>query len=341
MNTPRPFDKVYSIDVDGNIADLKTPILFEQQEDNGSRTLIEIPADEYDHNEIYVDKLNSGELRAFDNNFEKTYMHARDFHTNKKHRGTQWLQNDGLDAIIINKAYRGSFYRLLFDVLLEGRPFSINTARGHTPDNLKHLIYNIIMNTLSDQGMMYMIENIKKRYNLPSVLTDSSVLRIYLDNNMYYPGANIEIKKLLQIQHEQSSAIIKTLLQDNYITYIDKFIRQYQTLSPLSPVKMGFSDDGYENIKEMMKFFINKKIENIAPYNNFNYRLYYTGKNLEQVEDALKKELLDILWCDSQVIIEQKEYSFLAHKEEYYKKRIFVNDSVDIGQTFNNLKIMI
>lgn len=89
MNTPRPFDKVYSIDVDGNIADLKTPILFEQQEDNGSRTLIEIPADEYDHNEIYVDKLNSGELRAFDNNFEKTYMHARDFHTNKKHRGTQ------------------------------------------------------------------------------------------------------------------------------------------------------------------------------------------------------------------------------------------------------------
>lgn len=151
------------------------------------------------------------------------------------------------------------------------------------------------MNTLSDQGMIYMIGNIKKRYSLPSVLTDSAVLRIYLDNNMYYPGANIEIKKLLQIQHEQSSAIIKTLLQDNYITYIDKFIRQYQTLSPLSPVKMGFSDDGYENIKEMMKFFINKKIENIAPYNNFNYRLYYTGKNLEQVEDALKKELLDIL----------------------------------------------
>ena len=84
MNTFKPLDKTYSFDLDGNLAHLNTPVLLEEQQEDGARKLIEILAKDYDHNPLYADR----ELyRPLDNDFEKAHMHARDSYKNDSHRG--------------------------------------------------------------------------------------------------------------------------------------------------------------------------------------------------------------------------------------------------------------
>lgn len=330
----RPIDKVYSYDIDGNLFHLDTHILLEELQDDGSWKLIEVPVKEFDHNILY----NSPKYKPLDDNWEKAFMNSRDFHENKKHKGIRWYQKD-IKTALQAWEFGNSFYRLLFDSFLEARPSSKNTARGHTPDNLKQWDRIVMKKMLTKEWKEYMAEKIQQKYNY-GISTVRWNMRKYLDDNMYYPWANIESQKLLWIQDVSSSAVRKTFFQDHYIHYITKFIRKYQDLDPSCPVKMWFSDDGYDNIKEMMRFFIAKKQEDIEPYNNFRYRLYYTGNNLDIVQKNLEEELVSILGKEHSVLVEQKTYN-LWEDEKISSQKSLISDVVDLKRTIKNLKIML
>lgn len=221
-------DKVYSLDVDGNIAHLMTPVLLEQKQFDGTWKMIQIPTAHYDHNPIYNDQE---QYRILDNNQEKAFMNARDFFSNHAHRGVRGLQED-VNLALLDKQYGYSFYRFVFDVLLEGRLFSFNTARGHVPENLKQSVRLVVDTVLTAKGKAYMAENIKARYGLSKDMTIEKAIWWYLDHNMYYPCSNYEVKKLLGIQAETSTSLVKTLMQDHYIQYIAHFQQQHDLVVP-------------------------------------------------------------------------------------------------------------
>ncbi len=310
-------DKVYGFDYDGNILSPDTLILLEQFHQDWFWELIEVPIPVYDHNPEYNKKI----YRFPSDNAEKAFLHARDFHTNSKHRWPEWFQIDSLDAIKYKK-YGPSFFRFMYDVLLEWRLFCINTARWQVPDNIKHTIKKIIDIFFSQEQKDYMLDNLRTKYGCSD--TDSAVLWSYLDNNCYFPVSNIEVTKLLGIQEHISSSIKKTLAMDRYIRYLDNYIRQYQIIDIDNRVKLWFSDDGYTNIKDMLTYFVDKKLSNHAPYNHFNFRLYYTGKEIDTVEKHISQQLVDTLGKDSDFIVEKKRSPLITGWDDYDNIKIML-----------------
>ena len=341
MNTIKPLDKTYSFDLDGNIAHLNTPVLFEEKQADWSRKLIEISVKDYDHNPKYADRE---QYRPLDNNREKTFMHARDSYKNAKHRWVEWLKIDMLEAI--NKQQFGpSFYRLLFDVWLQWRSFSINTARGHTPDNIKNSIQDSLMTLLSPKWLSIMAQNIRNRYQLVNNDSDTTVIWWYLDRcTMYYGWANIELRKHHMISHITNSSLIKTIYQDKYIHWFHDFSKEILKSEIDYPVKMWFSDDGYDNTKYMLECFLSMREKKTLPYDNMKFRVYYTGEHIDVVQKNIEEEIIKILGSIDGVIVEKKQHSLA----DYYKElqvngeSIFQDDKHNYDdKIYESLKIML
>lgn len=141
------FSKTFTYDVDGNMVHMNTPVLLEQRQADDSRKLIQVLSKDFDHNEEY---MNKDIYRPLDNNFEKAHMHARDSYMHADHRGMVGLHDDLWEGVL-NQEYGPSFYRMLFSTFLQARPFSINTARGHTSENLRVALYKMLIQLLSPE----------------------------------------------------------------------------------------------------------------------------------------------------------------------------------------------
>lgn len=340
MNKKRALEKTYSIDMDGNFAHFETPILLEKKQDDWRRKLFKVLSKDYDHNPLYEDK---NMYRPLDNDLEKTFMHARDSYLHPEHRGMEWRQQDFVDAVL-KREYWPSFYRTLFDIFLQGKYFSINTARGHTSENMKVAIYKMLIALLSPYGLQLMANNIRERYKISWFDSDKKIIWRYLDQNMYYGWANIELKKQFMISQWKSSAEVKTLMQDNYIRYLHHFSNEILKEPIDYRIKMWFSDDGYENTKHMLHYFIEKRKSHDALYDPFQFRLYYTWLHLDIVKSQLEQEIVDLLWCDHDIVLEKKEYSLQYYQQQLDDpwKSVFQDDRHNYNdQLFESLKIML
>jgi len=142
--------------------------------------------------------------------------------------------------------------------------------------------------SLSKEEKEQQIENIKKKYNKTS-LSDKEALNRYFDINCYFPVNNTEFQKYMGMPR-LSSPERKAWTMDWYIRYITKIIAQFQTIDEETRVQIGFSDDAIENIQAMFDYFSQQYRSVQAPYNYFNYNLYYTGKN-KQAFDAVTDKL--------------------------------------------------
>ena len=315
MNIPKS-EKVYTFDLDGNLLYTDMPIVLEKEKPCWTRESLEVSVSDYDHNPKYKTK----EYRNPDNNPEKAFVHARDFHQSKSHRWTQGFQEDIKNALEEGKVW-SYFERYIQQVLIPAKMFSINTARGQVPDNIKMAIKKIIDNYLTPEQRQAMVNNIIIKYHLPSDWKHNRLIWWYLDKICaFLPISNEEVKKILRIPDTMSSAQAKTVAQDWYINFVSDIGEQYNLFDKNLPIKMWFSDDGYDNIKEMMKFFLSKQEENNYPYNKFNYRLYYTGHDIDMVEKNISQELINMLWSSHKVIVEQKKTWLITDIDEVIKE---------------------
>lgn len=341
MDIYRPLDKIYSFDLDGNIAHLNTPILLEKRQEDWSRKLFETTVKDYDHNPEYSDKEK---YKPLDDDREKTFMHARDSYKNPKHRWIEWFKNDILEAIYLQE-FGPSFYRLLFDVRLQWRMFSINTARGHASDNIKNALQDLVTKILSPKWVSIMANNIRQRYRLLNDDSDMKVIWWYFDRcNMYYGWANIELRKQHMISADTNSSLIKTIYQDKYTHYLHNFSKKNLGWDVNYIVKMWFSDDGYENTKQMLDYFLAMQEKWWLPYDNMKFRLYFTGKHLDVVQKNIELEIIKNLWLNHDVIIEKKKHSLITYQEQLSTdgESIFRNDKHNYDdRIYESLKIML
>lgn len=310
MSEKRSFEKVYVNDFDGNILHTSTPIVLEEKQQDWTWKTVQVSIPEYDSNTIY---RNKERYRYLKDKAEDAFQHARDFFNSDIHRWPQWLQDDIMKALE-NGDFAPSFEKFKQEVLIEWNLFAINTARGHTPDNIKHSLKMLNTIVLDKAQQEQQIEIIKKKF-LREKLSDKDALWKYFDMNIYMPVSNIEICKFLQIDNTISSAIKKTLFQDWYISHLTKIISHYQLLDKNNPIKMWFSDDSYSNIEEMVKYFLTIKNKHQWPYHYYDYRIYYTGEKIDIIQENIENYLINNLKKDpNDTIVFQKQKSSAESK---------------------------
>jgi hypothetical protein len=267
----RPFEKSYVNDFDGNIVNAPTPFYLKKKQSDGSWEVVEVPAHDYDAS---PQKYHDTDNYQF---MDISYQNFSDFGSDLRHQGPDRFLRDILYALE-NHGLAPSFETFKQEVLIGAELFAILTARANGSENLKRGIQSINKESLTKEEKEQQIENIKKKYNKEK-LSDKAALQRYFDINCYFPVNNIEFQKYIGMPKNLSSSEKKAWTMDWYIRYIADIIAQYQVIDEQTKVSLGFSDDSLENIKAMINYFSTKYRSIQAPYNYFNYNIYYTGKD--------------------------------------------------------------
>lgn len=284
MDIRNPFEKIYIKDFDGNILYTSTPILLEELQSDGSWEVVEVSGLEYDHNKNQYS--DPEKYRFVDNDPEETFRNYRDIHRSEWHRGFDGLKKDVHYALEHNH-FAPSFDKFVEQVLIGGNLFALLTARGNTPDNLKNALMIINDKILSNEDKERQLINIRDRFWLED-MSDREVLEYYFDINCYLPVWNKEFCKIMNIPFETNYYDKKVIAMDRYIWYLERLTLKGD--KNIDHCKLWFSDDTYENIDSMLHYFLTNKSSNRSPHSMLDYRLYYTGKDLDlsqkRLEDA-------------------------------------------------------
>ena len=143
------------------------------------------------------------------------------------------------------------------EAINNGSIFSIITARGHNPQSLKDVVYNLIVSDHNGINKDLLVKNLRKYRDIVGMedKSDMELIKDYLDMNRYYPvtfgqgsAANPEELKVLAMKEFLSyvKAQAKELGKKLYIKdeIANKFIPS-----------IGFSDDDIRNVEVMSKHF--------------------------------------------------------------------------------------
>lgn len=309
MDIRNPFEKIYIKDFDGNILYTSTPILLEELQSDGSWEVVEVSGLEYDHNKNQYS--DPEKYRFVDNDPEETFRNYRDIHSSEWHRGFDGLKKDVHYALEHNH-FAPSFDKFVEQVLIGGNLFALLTARGNTPDNLKNALMIINDEILSKEDKDRQLENIRNKFWLND-MSDREVLAFYFDINCYLPVGNKEFCKIMDIPFDTMYYDKKAIAMDRYISYLDKLSSQGTIIA--SPSKLWFSDDTYENIESMLYYFLDNKINKKGIYNGLDYRLYYTGQDLDTHQDRLQHAFSNNVLYDRAVLSFEKQKSSYTRKD--------------------------
>ena len=159
-----------------------------------------------------------------------------------------------VDAMI---AKTGPAWSDFVEAINNGSIFSIITARGHNPQSLKDVVYNLIVSDHNGINKDLLVKNLRKYRDIVGMedKSDMELIKDYLDMNRYYPvtfgqgsAANPEELKVLAMKEFLSyvKAQAKELGKKLYIKdeIANKFIPS-----------IGFSDDDIRNVEVMSKHF--------------------------------------------------------------------------------------
>lgn len=103
---------------------------------------------------------------------------------------------------------------------------------------------------------------------------------------------------------------------------------------------MGFSDDGYDNVEKMVHFFIEKRNMLKAPYDQFSYRVYYTGAQIEQVQEKLQESIRKTFKSDEDLSFAQKTYTVHDCQRPLVDQKLVDESYVD-DEVYRGLKIVV
>jgi hypothetical protein len=275
------FEKIYVIDLDGNLFLTKTPIYIYDNQKNEEIILtpqeFDKKRDLYTHNNRY----------SFPNNCPETaFQHLSDYFNDARHRWPDWFIEDVIEAVN-NKAFAPSFQKFVDEVLVQWRLFAVVTARWHSPDNVCRWFKMINTVFLNNKQKEEQIHNIKYNYNL-NHLSDKDALNSYFEDIAYYiPTSNKERCKNRWIDQNIDSRQKKVLGMKRYLQQMSIFIEKItqQSLHEIvwndKKISVWFSDDLPENIVSMIHAFIQWRDENTFP--RYQFRAYYTG-DMNQIE---------------------------------------------------------
>ena len=246
--------RLYALDWDDNILGMPTKIYLKDEDGN----VVGMPTDHFAEYRHLIGKEPFEYEGSTIVGFDDTDNPFRDF----THPET--FLTDTLKAVQTNK-FSPSFEKFK-ETLIYANPFSIITARGHSPKVLKKGVKLFISIVLTPEEKQTMLKNIKDVFHYEEMgnhykVDDSDnnqLVDMYLDEKgKYYPVSSKEFGQKAKLDSSQGASspernkqlALRHFVYDIY-DKVGKFIKngKYKSIS------VGFSDDDIKNVESMVKY---------------------------------------------------------------------------------------
>ncbi len=297
--------KIYTFDLDGNLLNTPTTILFEEQQADWTWKEIEVEATQVDANpEKYY---HNDRIRFLHWDKELSFQNFRDSSPDPRHNGDQQFLKDIHYALDTHR-FAPSIYKLK-ESLVTWQLVAILTARWHAPSNLKGMLQLINQRLLDTDQKAQQLMAIKNNFDL-SWLSDEEVLETYFSYNWYFPVSNIQRCQENTIERSITPSIKKTLAMDIYLKQTKDLFIKLQQEHLFETLSCGFSDDSVANIKSMISYFL--QISSEKKYLK-DYHLYYTRfpTNYERITEHLWEEREKYVFLNLPEIKKDPEHGIL------------------------------
>ena len=246
--------RLYALDWDDNILGMPTKIYLKDDNDN----VVGMPTDHFAEYRHLIGKEPFEYEGSTIIGFDDTDNPFRDF----THPET--FLTDTLKAVKTNK-FSPSFEKFK-ETLIYTNPFSIITARGHSPKVLKKGVKLFIDIVLSPEEKQKMIKNIKDVLNFEEIggyyktgdLNNNQLIDVYLDEKgKYYPVSSKEFGQKAKIDSSKGASSPernKQLAFRHFIYDVHNKVKKFIKNGKYKSISVGFSDDDIKNVESMVGY---------------------------------------------------------------------------------------
>lgn len=243
--------KLFALDWDDNILRMPTKIYLKT--DNGG--VVGMSTDDFATYRSMIGKepfdYEGETIVSLDDNAFRDFTHSETF------------LRDTMEAIKKNRL--SPSFMGFKKALIKGSPFSIITARGHSPNVIKKGVKLFIDSVLSPEEKETMINNIKKVFEFEDLkgfykldkINDRQLIDIFLDEKgEYYPVSSPEFGKRFKLDSAGGASNpehSKKLALSDFIEKVYDKVGHLIKSGKYGSVSLGFSDDDVRNVKSMIQ----------------------------------------------------------------------------------------
>ena len=242
--------KYYMFDWDDNILHMPTKIYLEKKTPKGWKPHA-VSTAEFAH--IRHDAKN---YRPPNGDWNQAFI---EFYDIGKRKDRAFLEDTkaALKPIIQGKEKGAPSFAKFKKALIEGRILAIITARSHSNASIRKGVEYFIKKVLTATEKKVMLHNLRLFVDYfgdaPRRLSDTQVLREYLDNNQYHGVTSPEFQKKvgIKLSGSESPEIAKQLAIRDFVHHVIGLVKHKGLGHPIS---VGFSDDDRRNVQAVEKF---------------------------------------------------------------------------------------
>jgi hypothetical protein len=258
--------RLYALDWDDNILGMPTKIYLKDEEGNS----IGMPTDHFAEYRHLIGKepfeYEDSKIVGFDEDPFRDFTHPETF------------LSDTLKAVKKNK-FSPSFENFK-ETLIYANPFSIITARGHSPKVIKKGVRLFINIALTPEEKQEMVNNIKDVLDFDEIggyyksgdLDNNQLLDVYLDEKgEYYPVSSKEFGQRFKLDSSKGASSPehnKKLALSDFLDQVYYKVGRLIDSGKYGSVSLGFSDDDISNVRSMVQH-IEDELSRVYPEIHF------------------------------------------------------------------------
>jgi len=263
--------KYYIFDWDDNVLHMPTRIHLERR--TGARDWV---SHSVSTSVFSIIRKDTARYRPMHGDWEEAFRDFRDI-TVKNENVFLRDTREAIDRVARGDTEPAPSFEKLRRTLIEGRLFSILTARGHDPEIIKAGVRYFIEKLLNGREKAEMLRNLRGYLACfepgHGIESDSNVLEYYLSLCRYYGVMSPHFRELLR-QHDAEAADTeegKQFAIRDFLAYVLAILRRCGVNRPVS---IGFSDDDVHNV-QAVEAFIRTALAREFP--NVKFVVYHTA----------------------------------------------------------------
>ena len=258
--------RLYALDWDDNILGMPTEIYL--KDENGES--VGMPTDHFAEYRHLIGKepfeYEGSTIVGFDDDAFRDFVHPETFLSDTK------------KAVMKNR-FSPSFEKFK-ETLIYANPFSIITARGHSPKVIKKGVKLFINIVLTPDEKREMISNIKDVLDFEEIggyyktgdLDNSQLIDVYLDEKgEYYPVSSKEFGQRFKLDSSKGASSPehnKKLALSDFLDQVYNKVGKLIDSGKYGSVSLGFSDDDISNVRSMVQH-IEDELSRVYPEIHF------------------------------------------------------------------------
>lgn len=258
--------RLYALDWDDNILGMPTEIYL--KDENGES--VGMPTDHFAEYRHLIGKepfeYEGSTIVGFDDDAFRDFVHPETFLSDTK------------KAVMKNR-FSPSFEKFK-ETLIYANPFSIITARGHSPKVIKKGVKLFINIVLTPDEKREMISNIKDVLDFEEIggyyktgdLDNSQLIDVYLDEKgEYYPVSSKEFGQRFKLDSSKGASSPehnKKLALSDFLDQVYYKVGKLIDSGKYGSVSLGFSDDDISNVRSMVQH-IEDELSRVYPEIHF------------------------------------------------------------------------